>query len=184
MHNSRAKIADFGFAKFTKYFIDNFREKFKDINIGSPIYMSPEGFINNIYGPKTDVWALGVLIYELLHGETPFSACRTEQELKQSLSYPIPKSKIRSELSHDIKEVILRCMEIDEVKRITMPELANLPYFKRILKRESNNYPPHLNPNIHGSAYDLRMRSPSFSGGDSSKHLRSEQPAMKRKISI
>jgi serine/threonine protein kinase len=40
-----------------------FREKFKDINIGSPIYMSPEGFINNIYGPKTDVWAFGVMIY-------------------------------------------------------------------------------------------------------------------------
>ena len=41
--------------------------------------MSPEGFIHNIYGPKTDVWAFGILIYELLHGETPFSSCRTEQ---------------------------------------------------------------------------------------------------------
>jgi len=30
--------------------------------------MSPEGFIENIYGPKTDIWAFGVLIYELLHG--------------------------------------------------------------------------------------------------------------------
>lgn len=58
--------------------------------------MAPEGFINNIYGPKTDIWAFGVLIYELLHGETPFSSCKTEQELKQNLSFPIPKSKIRS----------------------------------------------------------------------------------------
>lgn len=62
--------------------------------------MAPEGFIHNIYGPKTDVWAFGVMIYELLHGETPFSSCRTEQELKQSLSFPIPKSKFRAELSH------------------------------------------------------------------------------------
>ncbi len=30
--------------------------------------MSPEGFIDNVYGPKTDIWAFGVLIYELLHG--------------------------------------------------------------------------------------------------------------------
>lgn len=41
MHNGRAKIADFGFAKFTKYNFYLFRAKFKDINIGSPIYMSP-----------------------------------------------------------------------------------------------------------------------------------------------
>lgn len=68
LHNGIAKIADFGFAKFT-------RDNFKDINIGSPIYMSPEGFIDNIYGPKTDVWAFGILIYELLHGKTPFSHC-------------------------------------------------------------------------------------------------------------
>ena len=53
-------------------------EKFKDINIGSPIYMAPEGLIQNIYGPKTDVWAFGILIYEILHGETPFANCRTE----------------------------------------------------------------------------------------------------------
>jgi len=61
--------------------------------------MSPEGFINNIYGPKTDVWAFGVLIYEVLHGETPFSSCKTEAELKQSLSIPVSKLKLKPELS-------------------------------------------------------------------------------------
>ena len=75
--------------------------------------MSPEGFINNVYGPKTDVWAFGVLIYELLHGETPYSTCRTETELKQSLSIPVPKNKFKAELSNEIKEVIMRCLEID-----------------------------------------------------------------------
>lgn len=62
--NGTAKIADFGFAIKSK-------EKFKDLNIGSPIYMSPEGLIYNQYGPKTDIWALGIIIYELLHGDTP-----------------------------------------------------------------------------------------------------------------
>lgn len=56
IHDGEAKIADFGFAKVT-------RSKFKDINIGSPIYMSPEGYIDNVYGPKTDIWAFGILIY-------------------------------------------------------------------------------------------------------------------------
>lgn len=59
MSSGVAKIADFGFAKKLK----TADERFKDINIGSPIYMSPEGLINNMYGPKTDVWAFGVFIY-------------------------------------------------------------------------------------------------------------------------
>lgn len=72
IHNGVAKIADFGFAKSVK-------TKFKDINIGSPIYMSPEGLIDNIYGPKTDIWSFGILIFEMLHGETPFSHCKSEK---------------------------------------------------------------------------------------------------------
>ena len=68
--NGSAKIADFGFATKSQH-------KFKDISIGSPIYMSPEGLIYHQYGPKTDVWSLGILIYELLHGDTPLDSCKS-----------------------------------------------------------------------------------------------------------
>ena len=44
-----------------------FSSNFKDLNIGSPLYMAPEGILQNMYGPKTDVWAFGVLTYELYH---------------------------------------------------------------------------------------------------------------------
>ena len=40
------------------------------------------------YGPKTEVWAFGVMIYELLHGDTPLSQCRSEQELKEKIMLP------------------------------------------------------------------------------------------------
>lgn len=72
--------------------------------------MSPEGLRYNIYGPKTDVWAFGIMIYELLHGMTPFSNCRTESELKFSMSVPIGWSQLKSQLSSEIKEVILKCL--------------------------------------------------------------------------
>lgn len=65
--------------------------------------MSPEGLIHNIYGLKTDIWAFGVLIYELLHGETPYAHCRTESELKFNVNQPINLKKLRPELSADIK---------------------------------------------------------------------------------
>ena len=64
-------------------------------------------------------------------------------------------------------------MEIDETKRITVFELANLPYFKRISKKETAYNQLHVNTGVHGSAYDLRMRSPSYSGDNSAKFLKS-----------
>jgi serine/threonine protein kinase len=145
--------------------------------------MSPEGFINNVYGPKTDVWAFGVMIYELLHGETPFSSCRTENELKQSLSIPLSKTKIKSELSNEVKDVIMRCMDIEENKRISVQELAQTPYFRRLLGKEHLNLPLQSHPGIHGSAFELRVRSPSYNG-ESSKFLKSEQIPAKRKVSV
>lgn len=48
--------------------------------------MSPEGLIKNTYGPKTDVWAFGIMIYELLHGATPFTQCQNESELKRKMN--------------------------------------------------------------------------------------------------
>jgi serine/threonine protein kinase len=41
--------------------------------------MSPEGLIDNIYGPKTDVWAFGIFMYELLHEKNPFHGCETKE---------------------------------------------------------------------------------------------------------
>lgn len=43
MQSGQAKIADFGLAKF-------YKEKFKDLDIGSPLYMSPEGLMHHVYG--------------------------------------------------------------------------------------------------------------------------------------
>ena len=40
--------------------------------------MSPEGYIDNVYGPKTDVWSFGILIMELLTGKPPFYFCQNE----------------------------------------------------------------------------------------------------------
>lgn len=34
---------------------------------------------NRLYGPKTDVWAFGIFVYEILHGKTPYFHCKTEE---------------------------------------------------------------------------------------------------------
>ena len=69
--NDECKIADFGFAikqselsKPSKY------------NVGSPLYMAPESLKNNEYSYKTDIWSLGVILFELLTGETPWKSSK------------------------------------------------------------------------------------------------------------
>lgn len=62
--------------------------------------MSPEGYIDRVYGPKTDVWAFGLVIYELLHGKAPLSHLASQEELKQHLRIPIRDDQFRQDISH------------------------------------------------------------------------------------
>lgn len=62
--------------------------------------MSPEGMIDHMYGMKTDIWAFGIILYELLHGKTPFSYCTSEYELKRAVVSPISYQSLRPDLSN------------------------------------------------------------------------------------
>lgn len=60
------KIADLGFAKkFDK-------KEGMDTCLGTPLYMAPELVKEQKYSEKVDVWSLGVIVYQLLSGVTPF----------------------------------------------------------------------------------------------------------------
>ena len=135
-----AKIADFGFARKLK----SANERFKDINIGSPIYMSPEGLLSNTYGPKTDVWAFGVFVYEMLHGDTPLAFCQSESELYANLKVPITKDRMLPNLSNELKDLMLRCLEVEEKKRITFQEMYSHPYIVYLRKLYEKPEPPVL----------------------------------------
>ena len=81
--------------------------------------MSPEAFIHSKYNSKTDVWSFGILMFELMHGDTPYGSCILEQDLIRTLSIPFNRSKVRSSISMAYKEAMFRCLEINEEKRIS-----------------------------------------------------------------
>jgi len=73
------KIADFGFAMGVEDC-----KKHTNYNIGSPLYMPPEALLYNQYSYKSDIWALGIIFYELLTGAAPWNA-NTEIELAEKI---------------------------------------------------------------------------------------------------
>lgn len=82
--------------------------------------MSPEGLLEGIYGPKTDVWAFGVFMFEITQGDTPLGFCKTEAELKYHIMIPLTPDRFRRPIPNDLKDLILRCLDINEQRRIGM----------------------------------------------------------------
>lgn len=88
--------------------------------IGSGPYMSPEQASGNTidHGPHSDVHALGVLLYELLTGESPF-ACVSELDTIRRIVSQDPQSvrQLRPSLSRDVSAVCQRCLEKQPARR-------------------------------------------------------------------
>jgi serine/threonine protein kinase len=75
--------------------------------------MPPEALLQSIYTPKTDVWAFGILIYELLHGDPPLAFCQAEHQLKSNIAKPFNPSTIKPSVPDDLRDLISRCLDID-----------------------------------------------------------------------
>lgn len=115
LKNNEIKIADFGFAmKHTD------GKKYSAYNVGSPVYMAPEALKENKYSFKSDIWALGVIYYEMLTGKTPWRA-KTEKELaKQITSIPI-KKLLPPSISPSSETFLLKTLNLD-IKERMQPE--------------------------------------------------------------
>jgi hypothetical protein len=105
------RLTEFGLAKVT----DGTRYQTQSgVVLGTPAYMSPEqaaGRVSDL-GPATDVYALGVLLYELLTGRPPLRAEANVELLRQVLhDEPLPPGRLPRGLPRDLESVCLKCLE-------------------------------------------------------------------------
>ncbi|MER5984772.1 serine/threonine-protein kinase [Streptomyces sp. NPDC001787] len=86
--------------------------------IGSPAYMAPEQAMGGAVGPYTDLYALGVLLHELLSGDVPFAGSTALGVLHRHLyEPPLPVRRFRSEIPAQLEALVLRLLAKDPQDR-------------------------------------------------------------------
>ncbi|KAI3871081.1 hypothetical protein MKW92_039475 [Papaver armeniacum] len=128
------KIADFGLSNIMR------DGHFLKTSCGSLNYAAPEVISGKLYaGPEIDVWSCGVILYALLCGTLPFDDENIPNLFKKIKGgiYTLP-----SHLSAGARELIPRMLVVDPMKRMTIPEIRQHPWFQAHLPRYLAVPPP------------------------------------------
>ncbi len=122
------KVLDFGISKVTGHAASGLNlgiTKTQSL-MGSPVYMSPEQLQSSKnVDARTDIWSLGVILFELIAGRPPFTAETMPQLVLKVMSEPAPGLReLRPEAPEGLERVIHRCLDKDLDKRY--PNVAEL----------------------------------------------------------
>ncbi|MGC4088084.1 MAG: serine/threonine-protein kinase [Polyangiaceae bacterium] len=124
----RLKVLDFGISKLLDG--DGADATTGDSFLGSPPYMSPEQLTSpgDVDG-RSDIWSLGVILYECLSATQPFVGASSAQICAHILqAEPTPLGDLRPELPVLLVQAVARCLQKDRAQRF-----ANVPEFARAI---------------------------------------------------
>jgi serine/threonine protein kinase len=143
------KITDFGLArqietdtplhsnKTTEY--PEVEEDLFSTYCGSPMYMSPEVLNKNNYGSKSDLWSVGIILYEMITGHTPYKAKNVDQ-LKRMINEPINLESINKDVvSFACYDLLVKLLNREKTNRISWNEFFCHEWFSRNMFLEYEN---------------------------------------------
>ena len=120
-HDGRVRIIDFGIARLAD--LSQLTEP--GISLGTAHYVSPEQMKGDVVDHRTDIWSLGVILYELLTGKRPFEGAHREAIYYAiALKNPVSMSALGTVVPAELERIVLKCLEKERTRRY--PDAAAL----------------------------------------------------------
>lgn len=110
--NEKVKIVDFGLAAAASKAGSRLTKT--GILVGTPTYMAPEQVRGKTIDSRTDIYALGVIMYEMFTGSPPYSGEDSVGIMFQHVEgNPTPPMELSDEIPHELQNIILKAMAVD-----------------------------------------------------------------------
>ena len=159
------KLGDFGIAKV----LDSTEEQART-QIGTPYYLSPEICESLPYGRQSDVWSLGIVLFELLTFELPFQAQSLPALVHRICTVEPMYEKVDKSYSRSITELVKSLLHKDPLQRPTLQQVVSTDFLKAHICKLLSHTLKVGTGGVHAEKVEIRTDENEHMGSMDTKH--------------